>query len=182
MRPLWALQSISMTLTTRSGIWPLPSPAWSSRHLRDTHRAQVTHHQRLRGRQTKNAIHANVCSHIYILVLMSVLEPILHMIRGRGAKHWNLYHPPTISNSALQAHDWHTTGARWHENAKMRGMQRFFVPRQITTRWQGIHPDIFTLRTLEKINLKVVLSLDWFFPATCHQFHRVELCLWGISP
>ena len=141
MRPLWALQSISMTLTTRSGIWPLPSPAWSSRHLRDTHRARVTHHQRstqrLRGRKTKNAIHANVCSHIYILVLMSVLEPILHMIRGRGAKHWNLYHSPTISNSALQAHDWHTTGARWHENAKMRGMQRFFVPRQITSRWPG---------------------------------------------
>ena len=169
MRPLWALQSISMTLTTRSGIWPLPSPAWSSRHLRDTHRAQVTHHQRstqrLRGRQTKNAIHANVCLHIYILVLMSVLEPILHMIRGRGAKHWNLYwtHPP----SAIQ-HCRHTTGARWHENAKMRGMQRFFVPRQITTRWQGIHPDIFTLRRLEKIYLKIVLSLDWFFPTTCH--------------
>ena len=64
-------------------------------------------------------------------------------------------------------HDWCSL-ARKCKNARH---AKIFCPatnHHPVTRWQGIHPDIFTLRTLEKIYLKVVLSLDWFFPTTCH--------------
>ena len=121
MRPLWALQSISMTLTTRSGIWPLPSPAWSSRHLRDTHRAQVTHHQRLRGRQTKNAIHANVCLqylHIGLDVSSWTAPPHDPRQRCKTLKSLSPTHHQQFSIAGTRlTHDWRSL-ARKCKNAR----------------------------------------------------------------